>query len=149
MFPSRCRTMKIALIGYGKMGREVEAAALARNYVIAARIDPVSAEASASNISEEALKNADVCIEFSEPSAALKNIEHPEASFVNNLVASRILDDEVRSLRNREYHVIRADGTDVEVVGDATRLHAILTEELRLQVSAEEAERLFADCRPQ
>ncbi len=32
---------------------------------------------------------------------------HPEATFVNNLVASRILDDEVRSLRNREYWVIR------------------------------------------
>lgn len=73
---------------------------------------------------------------------------HPEAAFVNNLVASRILDDEVRSLRNREYHVIRPDGTDVEVVTDAARLHAILTQELRVQVSVEEAERLFADCGP-
>jgi len=74
---------------------------------------------------------------------------HPEAAFVNNLVASRILDDEVRSLRNREYHVIRADDTDVEVITDATRLHAILTDELRLQVSTEEASRLFEDCAPQ
>ena len=35
---------------------------------------------------------------------------HPEATFVNNLVVSRILTDEIRSLRNREYWVIRPDG---------------------------------------
>ena len=73
---------------------------------------------------------------------------HPEAAFVNNLVASRILDDEVRSLRNREYHVIRADGGSVEIVTSAERLQAILVDELGLQVSPEECARLFADCAP-
>jgi N-hydroxyarylamine O-acetyltransferase len=73
---------------------------------------------------------------------------HPEAAFVNNLVASLILDDEVRSLRNREYHVIRADGTRIEDVQDAERLHAILTDDLGLGVSPTEAQRLFADTAP-
>jgi N-hydroxyarylamine O-acetyltransferase len=73
---------------------------------------------------------------------------HPQAAFVNHLVASRILDDEVRSLRNREYHVIRADRTTVEVVEDAQRLREILHDELGLQVSPAECERLFAECGP-
>jgi len=61
-------------------------------------------------------------------------------------VAARILDDEVRSLRNREYHVIRATGSEVEVVGDERRMHAILTGELGLQVSSDESARLFREC---
>jgi N-hydroxyarylamine O-acetyltransferase len=73
---------------------------------------------------------------------------HPEAAFVNNLVASRILDDEVRSLRNREYHVIRAGGSTVEVIDGAQRLHTILTDELRIGVSLEEAELLYRDSAP-
>ncbi|MBI1349714.1 MAG: arylamine N-acetyltransferase [Actinomycetales bacterium] len=70
---------------------------------------------------------------------------HPEAAFVNNLVASRILDDEVRSLRNREYHVIRGEGTTVQAVENAQQLHAILNDDLGLRVTPDEAERLFAD----
>lgn len=70
---------------------------------------------------------------------------HPEAAFVNNLVASRILDDEVRSLRNREYHVIRADGTTIVEIDNADRLHAILTDDMGMGVSSEESARLFDD----
>lgn len=73
---------------------------------------------------------------------------HPEAAFVNALVASRILDDEVRSLRNREYHVIRADDLTVVTVHDADHLHRILTEDLGLRVSTTESTRLFEDTTP-
>jgi len=73
---------------------------------------------------------------------------HPDAGFVRNLVASLILDDEVRSLRNREYWVMRAEGTTTERVANAARLHEILTRELRIAVSVAESERLFADCAP-
>ncbi len=46
---------------------------------------------------------------------------HPEATFVNNLVASLILDDEVRSLRNREYWILRADGDERREIDGRTR----------------------------
>jgi N-hydroxyarylamine O-acetyltransferase len=69
---------------------------------------------------------------------------HPQATFVNNLVAARILDDEVRSLRNGEYRVIRHPGDSREQVLDAGRLHAILRDEFGLEITADEAERLFA-----
>lgn len=60
--------MKIALIGYGKMGRAIEAAALARNHEIVARFD------SKHKLDVELLELADVAIEFSRPELALDHI---------------------------------------------------------------------------
>ena len=68
---------------------------------------------------------------------------HPGATFVNNLVASVILDDEIRSLRNREYWVLRESGDRVLPVDDATRLRDLLGDALGLLVTAEESRRLF------
>ncbi len=68
---------------------------------------------------------------------------HPEATFVNNLVASLILDDEIRSLRNRDYWVIRAEGTTTTSIGSAAQLRDLLGAELGLRVSEAEGRRLF------
>lgn len=62
--------MKIALLGYGKMGHEVERLALAKGHQIVVTID---------NEQEwdertELLKTADVAIEFSQPDQAFANI---------------------------------------------------------------------------
>ena len=67
--------MKIALIGYGKMGREVEQVALSKGHVITARIDPFSGERTTPHLSPESVSDAEVCIEFSQPQAAVENIE--------------------------------------------------------------------------
>lgn len=68
---------------------------------------------------------------------------HQNAVFVNNLVASRILDDEIRSLRNRLYRVLRGDGhVDIEIA-DADQLCAVLRHDFGLNVTADEARRLF------
>jgi len=67
--------VKIALIGYGKMGREVEQAARKRGHVIAARIDPISDLGGASEISSQTIGSADVCVEFTRPEAAVTNIK--------------------------------------------------------------------------
>ncbi|MCI0417707.1 MAG: 4-hydroxy-tetrahydrodipicolinate reductase [Acidobacteria bacterium] len=67
--------MKIALIGYGKMGREVEQAARQRGHAIAARIDPLSKDGSALEVSAQSIGSADVCIEFTQPEAAVRNVE--------------------------------------------------------------------------
>ena len=68
---------------------------------------------------------------------------HPDAVFLNNLVASRILDGEVRSLRNREYRVLRPAGDQARSIGDPQQLHAILLEEFDLAVTEAESRILF------
>jgi 4-hydroxy-tetrahydrodipicolinate reductase len=60
--------MKIALIGYGKMGRAIEAVAVAQKHEIVQRFDADNA------LSVAGLASADVAIEFSAPHAAAYNI---------------------------------------------------------------------------
>lgn len=62
--------MKIALIGYGKMGKMIEEQAIARNHEIALKIDMDNR----SNITPEQLKQCDVAIEFTTPSSVIDNI---------------------------------------------------------------------------
>ena len=62
--------MKIALIGYGKMGHELERIALERGHEIILRVD----EQSFSSDDLAKLKQADAALEFSVPAAAYKNI---------------------------------------------------------------------------
>lgn len=62
--------MKIALLGYGKMGKEIESIALQRNHSIVLKVD----ETNADTFSFEALQNADVAIEFSTPHTVINNI---------------------------------------------------------------------------
>jgi 4-hydroxy-tetrahydrodipicolinate reductase len=62
--------MKIALLGYGKMGQIIERFALERGHEIVLKIDKNNlTELNASNLSK-----ADVAIDFSSPDAALSNI---------------------------------------------------------------------------
>lgn len=61
--------MKIALIGYGKMGKTIEQIALERGHQIAAVIDIQNPEAFGS----EAFRSADVAIEFTTPATAFAN----------------------------------------------------------------------------
>ncbi len=61
--------MRIALIGYGKMGRSIEQLALAAGHGISHRIHSGNAGQVA------ALEHCDVAIEFTQPDAALRNFE--------------------------------------------------------------------------
>ena len=60
--------MKIALIGYGKMGKAIESVAQAHEIIL--RINGSNAE----HMTAENLRQADVAIEFSRPEAATANI---------------------------------------------------------------------------
>jgi 4-hydroxy-tetrahydrodipicolinate reductase len=60
--------MKIALIGFGKMGREIDSIAREQGDVVARTFDSRHA------VRPEALDDVDVCIEFSTPDAVLQNI---------------------------------------------------------------------------
>jgi arylamine N-acetyltransferase len=66
----------------------------------------------------------------------------PKASFTNVLVASRILDDEVRSLRDRDYRVLRPDGEEQRTVADDD-LQRLLRDELDVHVTPTESARLL------
>jgi 4-hydroxy-tetrahydrodipicolinate reductase len=63
--------MKIALLGYGKMGKIIEKIALDRKHEIVLKIDNSNLD----ELTEENLQKADVAIEFSTPSTVLGNIE--------------------------------------------------------------------------
>jgi 4-hydroxy-tetrahydrodipicolinate reductase len=60
--------MKLGLIGYGKMGQLVEQAAVRDGMEVVAIVDPVSG-------SRGSLQDAEVCIDFTEPSAVIENIK--------------------------------------------------------------------------
>lgn len=62
--------MKIALLGYGKMGRIIEKIATDRKHEIVLKINSSNAD----ELTTENLKNADVVIEFSTPSTVLQNL---------------------------------------------------------------------------
>ncbi len=61
-------SMKIALIGYGKMGKTIEELALKKGHEVFLKSD------SKSPFDADDLEGADVAIEFSRPDAAVKNI---------------------------------------------------------------------------
>lgn len=62
--------MKVALLGYGKMGHEIEKILVARGHQVIMTIDIDNA----SELTTENLRRADIAIEFSAPGAALCNI---------------------------------------------------------------------------
>jgi len=62
--------MKIALIGYGKMGKTIERIALSRGHEIVLAIGHENIDA----FTTEAIQQADVAIEFTQPEAALQNV---------------------------------------------------------------------------
>lgn len=63
--------MKIALIGYGKMGQMIASVAKQRGHEVVSIIDPLC---SADMFHGDAFRSADVAIEFSRPDAALSNV---------------------------------------------------------------------------
>lgn len=63
--------MKIALIGYGKMGKTIEQIAIEKGHEIVLRIGSTNT----ADFTKEALQKADVAIEFSTPEIAWTNIQ--------------------------------------------------------------------------
>lgn len=64
--------MRLAIIGYGKMGHAIEQLAPERGFEVVSRVDPHGGDAV--NVSREALRGADVAVEFSTPASAVANI---------------------------------------------------------------------------
>jgi 4-hydroxy-tetrahydrodipicolinate reductase len=64
-------SIKIALIGYGKMGKTIERIAISRGHEVVLKID----DQNLAEFTPENLQKADVAIEFTRPEAAVRNIE--------------------------------------------------------------------------
>lgn len=99
--------MKIALVGYGKMGKMVEQVAQQQQYTISAILDQFN-NRNGEGISLAALGNPDVAIEFSTPDTVFRNIEQLLSLSIPVVVGTtgwyeRI--DEVREI------VLRTDGS--------------------------------------
>ncbi len=80
--------MKIALIGYGKMGHEIEKAAIERGHEIVSTIDPQNPAAKFKEITKESLNSADVCVDFTHPDSLIGNIEKASKLGVNMVVGT-------------------------------------------------------------
>ena len=77
--------MKLALVGYGKMGRAVERVAMESGHEVVARIDPTL---DTREIGAETLGGADVAIEFTVPDAAVDNTAALAAAGVDVVVGT-------------------------------------------------------------
>jgi 4-hydroxy-tetrahydrodipicolinate reductase len=75
--------MNIALLGYGKMGREIESVAVERGHQISLKVTDEN-----SDYTREALADSDVAIEFSIPAAAVENIRKSFAANVPVVVGT-------------------------------------------------------------
>src|SRR5436190_995083 len=76
--------MKIALLGYGKMGREIEQVAIERGHEIVLKVNSQNA----STFTNEELSAADAAIEFSVPHSAVSNIHRCFAAKVPVVVGT-------------------------------------------------------------
>ncbi len=80
--------MKIALSGYGRMGKEIERVALDNGMKVVAKIDPKNKDADCEEISLKGLNGAEACIDFSQPDAALENIRRCAAAKTNMVMGT-------------------------------------------------------------
>lgn len=80
--------MKIALLGFGGMGKVVRTIALERGHEVPVIVDPSAAEATAKRLDLDALKGVDVVIDFSSGSAVFENAKICAEAGVNLVIGS-------------------------------------------------------------
>lgn len=71
--------------------------------------------------------------------------KHPCAVFVNNLVISIITGDEIRSLRNSDYVIIKKDKREKKMIRSLAHFTQILKEDLKVQLKADEVVFLYTN----
>ncbi len=70
--------IKLALVGYGKMGREIEKLVQTEyreSFEVVSRIDPEVRDSDYREISVESVARADVCIDFTRPDVVVDNVK--------------------------------------------------------------------------
>ncbi len=79
--------MKIALLGYGKMGRLVEAIAIREGWEVGPKLD-IGENAAGGGITASSMAGVDVALDFSQPDAVLPNIEAAARAGINLVVGT-------------------------------------------------------------
>ena len=79
--------MKLAIVGYGKMGKMIESLAPTYGFEVALKLDEFN-NANFSGITAENFKGIDAAIEFSVPEAAVENIERISALGIHLVVGT-------------------------------------------------------------
>lgn len=91
--------MKIALIGYGAMGKLIETLAKNKGHEIVTVIDESDASLNDEDLAEK-LKSADVAIDFSVAEAVRKNVEASCLAGISLVEGSTGWNDEFESIKN-------------------------------------------------
>ena len=90
--------MKIAIVGYGKMGRMIESLAAGRGIEIALKLDEFN-NTNYEGITPANFRGIDVAIDFSIPAAVVGNIERVAALGVNMVIGTTGWPDQIRRVR--------------------------------------------------
>jgi len=91
--------MKIAIVGYGKMGRMIETIAAARGIEVGLRLDEFN-NANFEGITAENFRGIDVAIDFSVPAAAAQNIVKIASLGVNLVVGTTGWQEHMEHVKN-------------------------------------------------
>lgn len=92
--------MKVILIGYGSMGREVEKILIQRSHTVISRVDTSGAEGTIKFLTEKDAENADIAIEFSAAGAVLPNAEKYGKMGLSAIVGTTGWYDNIEELEN-------------------------------------------------
>ncbi len=87
--------MKVALIGYGKMGKEIEKVLPSRGHTV------VGKATEENPLDKNTIKDADVAIDFSTPSAVLSNIDFLLRNKVPTIVGTTGWNDSYQEVKNQ------------------------------------------------
>jgi len=98
--------MKIAIVGYGKMGRMIEALAAPRGVEIALTLDEFN-NANFEGITPENFKGIDVAIEFSTPATVVGNVERISKLGVNTVIGTTGWHNQIDRVRG----IVESSGT--------------------------------------
>jgi len=79
--------MRIAIVGYGKMGRMIEGIAMSRGHEVILKLDENN-NSNFEGITADNFTGIDVAIDFSIPDAAVENIERIAALKVNQVIGT-------------------------------------------------------------
>lgn len=79
--------MKLAIVGYGKMGKLIEQLAPQYDFEVALKLDEYN-NAAGEGITAANFRGVDVAVEFSIPSAVVENVERLAALGVNTVVGT-------------------------------------------------------------
>ena len=98
--------MKIAIVGYGKMGRMIEALAAPRGVEVALKLDEFN-NANFEGITPENFKGIDAAIEFSTPASVVGNVERISRLGVNTVIGTTGWHNQIDRVRG----IVESSGT--------------------------------------